>query len=366
MRCARSCLACPCCESTLAVVPSDKEAAQPAASTSYGPASIGQPPYVLECAACHWSSRELGPEWIFEKPTAIGHQVMERERKHPAAAEYEKLQAHFESHVADVASAVAIDRKTGRNRASASGSKSSGAGGKSTTLAPSRHISAASSAALNRASQVYHHAMGRSSRVVSGSATAAAQALATAGLKPKKVRLLPEMPSQDLTAYRTDASPRTAAVVAQDLGERLRGWSGEDSPNGLASLDSVWEEPWLASTAPEQLVPMRTRLRAKLIKRCADCNHTLIRPESKASSTRYKIKVVAADYLPALEVGNRRRLRGIEGTIDRSSQEDMEKSVSRLNTLLSVRDSEERERLDRPLSAGSTVRSRVQSVPTRR
>lgn len=215
---------------------------------------------------------------------------------------------------------------------------------------------------------------GTGRRVVSGSSSTGAptqQVLATAGLKPKKIRLLPEVPSQDLMAYRPSdrgaTSARTDAVMAaaettDDAVRRLREWNGDASTS--ASLEQVWEDHWLGSSAPEKLHPTRIRLRAKLTKRCATCNHTLIRPEAKASSTRYKIKVVAMDYLPALELGNRRRLKGVEGAFDRtstsisgasSSQEDVERSVSRLNTLMSVRDVEEKEKLERPFTSGSTV-----------
>lgn len=109
------------------------------------------------------------------------------------------------------------------------------------------------------------------------------------------------------------------------------------------------------------LQPQRLPLRAKLTKRCCECNHTLIRPESKAQSVRYKIKIIASDYIPSLELGNRRKIKGIDGVFPRHGQrhgepgtEELEKSLSRINTLLSVRDMEEKERMDKPLSSGST------------
>ena len=37
-------------------------------------------------------------------------------------------------------------------------------------------------------------------------------------------------------------------------------------------------------------------------KRCPTCTHILIKPEQKAQSVRYKIKLVAANYLPAITV----------------------------------------------------------------
>lgn len=41
-------------------------------------------------------------------------------------------------------------------------------------------------------------------------------------------------------------------------------------------------------------------MQAKKSKRCPSCRHILIKPEQKAQSVRYKIKLVAANYLPAI------------------------------------------------------------------
>lgn len=48
--------------------------------------------------------------------------------------------------------------------------------------------------------------------------------------------------------------------------------------------------------------PLRIPLHSKKSKRCPSCRHILIKPEQKAQSVRYKIKLVAANYLPAITV----------------------------------------------------------------
>lgn len=50
---------------------------------------------------------------------------------------------------------------------------------------------------------------------------------------------------------------------------------------------------------------LRTPLQAKRSKRCPVCKHILIKPEQKSSSTRFKIKLVAANYLPSVTVYRR-------------------------------------------------------------
>lgn len=51
-----------------------------------------------------------------------------------------------------------------------------------------------------------------------------------------------------------------------------------------------------------ELKPLRIPLHSKRSKRCPSCTHILIKPEQKAQSVRYKIKLVAANYLPAITV----------------------------------------------------------------
>ena len=50
------------------------------------------------------------------------------------------------------------------------------------------------------------------------------------------------------------------------------------------------------------MYPLRAELSTKLTKRCTDCSHILIRPDVKSATTRYKIKLVAMTFLPAIEV----------------------------------------------------------------
>ena len=50
------------------------------------------------------------------------------------------------------------------------------------------------------------------------------------------------------------------------------------------------------------LKPLRIPLHSKKSKRCPQCRHILIKPEQKAQSVRYKIKLVAANYLPSITI----------------------------------------------------------------
>lgn len=59
---------------------------------------------------------------------------------------------------------------------------------------------------------------------------------------------------------------------------------------------------WVCHDLNSDLKPLRIPLQSKKSKRCPSCRHILIKPEQKAQSVRFKIKLVAANYLPAIAV----------------------------------------------------------------
>lgn len=52
----------------------------------------------------------------------------------------------------------------------------------------------------------------------------------------------------------------------------------------------------------QDLRPMPALLRTKRNKRCKECKHILIRPEFKPTSTRYRIKLIALNYIPLVSL----------------------------------------------------------------
>jgi hypothetical protein len=47
---------------------------------------------------------------------------------------------------------------------------------------------------------------------------------------------------------------------------------------------------------------LRTRLHSKKIRKCTDCNQILVKPEPKASSTKFLIRYSAMDYYPVITI----------------------------------------------------------------
>lgn len=103
------------------------------------------------------------------------------------------------------------------------------------------------------------------------------------------------------------------------------------------------------------MLPERIALRTKYTKRCPhpSCRHLLIQPDPK--STRMKIKMVAANYLPAIELGRRRRR--VKDGVDAMdlSTEDLDRlRRERRRTRGAVR--EDDEAMSEGLIPGETVR----------
>ncbi|KAJ1648385.1 hypothetical protein J3B02_001112 [Coemansia erecta] len=55
-----------------------------------------------------------------------------------------------------------------------------------------------------------------------------------------------------------------------------------------------------AATTAASNEPQRVRLSMKLARRCRSCHHILIKPESKAQATRFKIQLMAANFIPKI------------------------------------------------------------------
>lgn len=72
---------------------------------------------------------------------------------------------------------------------------------------------------------------------------------------------------------------------------RTQGWSGTTSIAQQA-------EQTQPTRFVDELLPVLPLLRTKRGKRCSNCRHILVKPESKVQGTRFRIKLVAVNYIP--------------------------------------------------------------------
>ncbi|KAJ7069535.1 dynactin p62 family-domain-containing protein [Mycena amicta] len=268
-RCARNCFMCPNCRNTLSVVPSDP----PDTGDGMNPIainSIGEPPFFLYCNHCRWDSAEVGI--TFEKPTGLAAQLQKFEDSAPESLEFERLKEHFEP---VIRAATALSSSTGPSAAHPN---------TSSARARTNSITAAASAALARdiPGVAKYNSLGRSHR---GST-----------LGKDKSANRDEMPE-----YRSRVDITMASAHGTGGGESDVDYMRHlETVSEVASLEQRWGSSWAMSLRTADLKPLRIPLHSKRSKRCPACAHILIKPEQKAQSVRYKIKLVAATYLPAI------------------------------------------------------------------
>ena len=86
-----------------------------------------------------------------------------------------------------------------------------------------------------------------------------------------------------------------------------------DPSSDHAAIEKLQTQGWTstASTAQQveqrypsrftsELRPIQTQLRTKRSKRCRVCRHILVKPEAKVQSTRFRIRLIALNYIPTI------------------------------------------------------------------
>ncbi|KAG6835770.1 hypothetical protein H0H93_014848 [Arthromyces matolae] len=219
-----------------------------------------------------WDSAELGI--TFEKPTGLASQLQKNEDLAPESMEFERLKEHFEPFI------------------------------RATSLSSS--TTTASAVAPSSAAHSHH--------LYSSSITAAASAALARDI-PGVGKYNPLGRS---TSKRGKAEGRNKDEMVEyksrldiSVSEKMGAGGGEgdvdfmkhlETIEEVASLEQRWTNSWAIPLQARDLRPLRIPLHSKRSKRCPACTHILIKPEQKAQSVRYKIKLVAANYLPAITV----------------------------------------------------------------
>lgn len=257
-RCARNCFQCPHCHNTLSVVPSDPPEREPGSRMPIVINPVGEPPFILYCSFCRWDSEEVGIS--FEKPTGLALQLQRFEDSAPETLEFDRLKDHFEPLI----------------RASGSG-----------------HTGHTPNARHNPITAAASHALAREVPGVSKH-----QLSKGAGRSSKSK---PRVDPWDNYVARSPASGGDAAVGASGGPADVEWMRNLDYIEDVAPVEARWDASWSSNMRASSLTPLRIPLHSKMSVRCAVCRHILIKPEQKSQSVRYKIKLMASNYLPSLE-----------------------------------------------------------------
>lgn len=235
-------------------------------------------------------------------------------------AEFDQLKDHLESYIQDTPS---VNPKTGHSR-----------------RMPSRHI--------GKITQAAARALGRD---IPGSPLARPKRRVAADDKGRAGW-------DELSKYEAKSSWRSDGREdgENDDVDALREMTGED----ITPLQKRWEGAWATRRTAKDAVPHRIPLQAKLTKRCPSpaCRHILIQPDTK--SVRMLIKMVASNYLPALELGRRRHRRG-ETVPAGMTEEDMDRRRKDRRRARLAPSQEVDQDMREPLRAGEVVSFEIPS-----
>ncbi|GAA5822705.1 hypothetical protein JCM3770_003375 [Rhodotorula araucariae] len=286
-RCARNCFQCPQCDHTLSVVASDPDPSLPPSTAA---ASVGEPPYLLTCNFCRWDSKEVGI--TFEKPTGLSLQLQKAEEPSADLVEFDHIKDHLEPFLR-------------RSQAQANHAPH-GAG----AAAPSSSaVASTASAQLYKDIPSFSSRYGGTGSLFAGATRARHGGGEAASARDELARYASMYPargggpgSEKENRRAREAAKGKSVDRDAELVQALRGLTALEE---VASVERRWATGWNAPMLSRELRPVRTPLHAKLSKRCPTCAHILIKPEQKSSSTRFKIKLVAANYLPSINIVRR-------------------------------------------------------------
>ncbi|ORZ31612.1 dynactin p62 family-domain-containing protein [Catenaria anguillulae PL171] len=268
-RCARNCFECPVCRSALQVLADPSSASASTTSSSSDPSQPNPPTrHFLQCGFCRWDSRETNI--VFDRATGLGGSLLKREQGSAFAQEFASLKADLER------------RLESSSRAPTSSSRIS-----------SPHLALLSPSFSSLQRHVPHLGSSRSSMSkltsITGSSSKSVSTLGgSGGAGGNQSNPDPYRPMAPFDDTRDDRR----VELMHDLQ-----WV-EDIP----TLEQRLNQPMC--DVLERLLPLRTHLRAKLAKRCRQCDKQLIKPEPKAQTTRFKIKHVALAHLPNITLAH--------------------------------------------------------------
>ncbi|GAC96548.1 hypothetical protein PHSY_004128 [Pseudozyma hubeiensis SY62] len=320
-RCSRNCFECPCCQHTLSVVASDlNNSAARSLDPTDPAASQGEPPYYLACSVCRWDSKSVG--LVFEKPTGLSLQLQRSEENAADVLEFDRIKDHFDPYLktqtqAAITSAAVGSGSSSRTRPLPASSSSAAAVAPSATKPATSSRSARAAAARNAATAAL-----QSSKLLRDLPHLAhprhpAHSARSAPTEPDELKpyraLNPWQPPRDDRSRSGAQSVPSIGVVAKREKHRrdyiARIQSSSSQP--FASLDdkiTSLEQRWSSVSIADQPVrvaelrPTRVALKSKISKRCPACRHIVIKPDIKAASNRFKIKLVALNFLPEFQI----------------------------------------------------------------
>lgn len=270
-RCARNCFNCPICTSQLI-------------TASIGNAKDG--PFILNCNYCMWNTLDIGI--TFEKPTNL-RQQLDRIANGGVPKQPSKPQE-----------TVDTSRKSSLAQDSASSNEE-----------PTQSEEQASNASMDQSARfkaLRSFYKDQITAVSTGDSGLPASALDLAYSSPSSLTRIMNLYSNLGSSGLKKARPKP--TVMREAFNKTEGLKVSERNDALpidysettSNTQRAFQNPsYLGDPTSHDvstLRPMPTLLRTKRSKRCANCKHILVKPEFKPTSTRYRIKLIALNYIP--------------------------------------------------------------------
>ncbi|KAI1122683.1 dynactin p62 family-domain-containing protein [Nemania abortiva] len=264
-RCTRSCFQCPICIGPL-VVQALETPPDPTLLSADSATPVPPGPWVLTCSYCHWNSSENGIK--FDKPQGIFGQLQKlRYGDEPSK--------HI---VSGDASPTKADWVPETNKARFAALKSF-YGAQTVNANPSAGLSGLGDYGLSSPG-----ALTRIMSIYSGNAIN--------GLKQKNKSTImreADAPNEGFQLSSLDESPAISQLQRDGWDGTVTGEQGKAQvEEGAQFADQLWPIPYL--------------LRTKRSKRCPVCRHIISKPESKVSNTRWRIRLIANNWIPSISI----------------------------------------------------------------
>ncbi|KAI9843763.1 MAG: hypothetical protein M1837_006124 [Sclerophora amabilis] len=299
-RCSRNCYNCPVCTAPLSV--NGLDTSPPPTADHVIPGG----PWVLACSYCNWSSLEVGIQ--FEKPNNISGQLAKMKGSGLREAPWHEQELERDRR----ARSATVERPDESEKDASEGGH----------LDPERqfvnlksfytsqlleHTSTNSSSLSLSSSSYAYGSPGTLSRIM-GIYTG----VGDYGRKKAKGKT-------DIMREAAGSKEGVKMLESEDETiKRMRegGWDAGSNtlPDSVQEICLLWDVSHIVTSLsqrtdlngnsrfPSDLRPLPTILRTKRSKRCRTCRHILVRPESKVQSTRFRIKLLAQNYIPTLSV----------------------------------------------------------------
>jgi dynactin-4 len=280
-RCTRNCYNCPVCTSTMTVNSLDDPD---------NPSSSGGP-YILACPYCHWSTHEIGIQ--FEKHTGITAQLSRLAnggRPVPTQKERDKERERRKD---------AEGRKR-EGRDIVSGSEDSPTKDRARDDGPPSH------------DDLFYNLAAFYKTQVNAQNPTQFSAHDVSFSSPASYARIMNLYSKSTTSK----AKREKPAPMREASGQPEGLTVFNPSSDAAAIERIKKEGWGATLSPEQkhgqpnpaihftneLRPVASLLCTKRGKRCRSCRHILAKPEPKITSTRYKIKLLALNHIPRLNL----------------------------------------------------------------